>query len=324
MRFRLNSLTGRYTMFLYTLATITFLLVAPSYSDNAEWSYKGVNGPENWVNDYPMCGMQNQSPIDIVDNETVPMTLGELSFDGCSRAELTDGGYNASIYNDGHTIMVRNDGASCVISGGHLPGNFKVDHFHLHWGSDSSTGSEHKMDGQVMSAELHFVARNTDPTNENRAAGFAVFIEIGQERNEVYDTFLDYVHQAGYKDDLASLSHPIPLMELLPDNILSYYRYNGSKTSPNCFSPIIWTVFPEHVQISETQIQKLRVINTTAAGMNQAEKMVDNYRPPQPIGSRMVYRNEGGDDVSLASMSFVSVELVLGYFVLLAISVTYI
>ncbi|XP_070573645.1 carbonic anhydrase 14-like [Ptychodera flava] len=268
-----------------------------------------------------MCGKPNQSPINIVHDDTVPMKLGKLSFDGCSGTELTDGGYNASITNDGHNIQVRNVGANCIISGRGLPGSFKVDRFHLHWGSDSSKGSEHNLNGQAMSAELHFATYNTDPTGENQAAGFAVFIEIGQISNAAYDTFLDYIDQAGYKDDIAHLNHPIPLAELLPGDIESYYRYNGSKTSPNCYGPIIWTVFKEKVQITEVQIEKLRALNTSAPGVSPVERMVNNFRPTQPIGSRTVYRNEVDDDVSQASMSCVGVEVVLSCLVLLVINV---
>ncbi|XP_070572691.1 carbonic anhydrase 14-like [Ptychodera flava] len=317
------SCTTRHTMYLRTLATITFLLATPTFGDDAEWTYEeGPNGPENWADNYPLCGEPNQSPINIVHDDTVPMKFGGFSFDGCSRTELTDGGYNTSLTNDGHNIQVRNVGASCIISSDGLPGSFKVDRFHLHWGSDSSKGSEHNLNGRAMSAELHLACFNMDQSSDILGVGFSVLIEIGQENNAAYDTFLDYIDQAGYRDDIAHLNRPIPLMELLPEDRENYYRYNGSKSSPTCYGPgsIIWIVFKEKVKITETQIEKLRALNTSAPGVSPAERMVNNFRPTQPLGSRTVYRNVVDSDVSLASMSFVGVELVLGCIVVFLVT----
>ena len=43
------------------------------------------------------------------------------------------------------------------ISGGDLNSNYSLAQFHFHWGSESSLGSEHMIDGERHFAEIHLV-----------------------------------------------------------------------------------------------------------------------------------------------------------------------
>ncbi|XP_070572699.1 carbonic anhydrase-like [Ptychodera flava] len=265
------------------------------------WSYSGETGPQHWGRIIPQCASTSQSPIDIVGRDAVPVELGDLSFVGCSERELLDSGHNAKLVNDGHSIQVRHDGANCVISGGSLPGGYKVDHFHLHWGSDSSKGSEHTLDGKELSAELHIVMHSTEYENQRSAVGkvngtvIGILIEVGQTSNPAYDKFLDYHKDVLYRGDVTNLDHPVPIIDLFPTDKSSYYRYMGSVTSPPCFENVIWTVLKEPVQLSETQMEKFRILYMSEAGASPLVRMVDNYRPPQPLNSRTVYRNCGNE-----------------------------
>ncbi|XP_070573646.1 carbonic anhydrase 3-like [Ptychodera flava] len=185
---------------------ITVLFVAtPSFGAGA-WSYSGETGPEHWGSIIPQCALKDQSPVDIVDSDTVAVELGDFSFVGCSEKELLDNGHRAKIMNYGSTVLVRYDGVSCVISGGGLPGDFRVDHFHLHWGSDSSKGSEHTLDGNKFSAELHIVTHSTEYENQRSAEGgvnatavFAILTEVGPTSNPAYDKFLDHHMYVAYR-----------------------------------------------------------------------------------------------------------------------------
>ena len=41
-----------------------------------------------------------------------------------------------------------------MLIGFNLPGTWKLDHIHVHWGEDDSKGSEHYLDGKQYAAEV--------------------------------------------------------------------------------------------------------------------------------------------------------------------------
>ena len=47
-----------------------------------------------------------------------------------------------------------------------------------------------------------------------------------------------------------------PLRAFLPRNLRSFYRYDGSLTTPTCNEVVTWTVFDQAVPISEAQVQR--------------------------------------------------------------------
>merc|ERR1712007_323800 len=132
------------------------------------------------------------------------------------------------------------------LTGGAIPGQFKVWQMHAHWGSCAGHGSEHTVNGKQYDAELHIVHFNTKyGTPENAAdkpdglAVLGIFIEEGKE-------------------------HP---------------------------ESAIWTVFKEHITMSEEQVKAMRCMKITCEDEDSDSDggdMVDNYRPPCPVGGRVV------------------------------------
>jgi len=45
-------------------------------------------------------------------------------------------------------------GAGMTVTGGELPGTYKLVQIHFHWGSDDSKGSEHTVDGKAYPLEV--------------------------------------------------------------------------------------------------------------------------------------------------------------------------
>ena len=48
---------------------------------------------------------------------------------------------------------------------------------------------------------------------------------------------------------------PFPMNKLLPNDTETFYRYEGSLTTPPCSESVIWTVFRQHIEISEEQVR---------------------------------------------------------------------
>ena len=105
-----------------------------------------MSGPEEWPLLFPQsCAGENQSPIDIQTNMTVPASFEPLKIINYGDVRL------GSLLENGHTVQLRlpknKEGQPTLptpsIEGGGLPGTFLLDHIHFHWGNDDTHGSEH-------------------------------------------------------------------------------------------------------------------------------------------------------------------------------------
>jgi len=79
------------------------------------------------------------------------------------------------------------------------------------------------------------------------------------------------------------LPEEIHLDELLPEDIQSFYRYSGSLTTPTCNEVVTWTIFSNPKLMSSAQLEQFRTLKN-----DEDKPLVDNDRPVQPLGSRIV------------------------------------
>ncbi|XP_070182930.1 carbonic anhydrase 2-like, partial [Littorina saxatilis] len=129
------------------------------YVTGAEWTYTGEHGVDQWAKDFPSyCSGQSQSPIDLeasqvtYDSDLQPFTFS--NFDNTN-------GITWTLLNNGHAAQVSIGSGTMQVSGGSLGGTYQVAQFHFHWGSDSTKGSEHTVNGLAYPMELHIVCFNT-------------------------------------------------------------------------------------------------------------------------------------------------------------------
>ncbi|XP_054857521.1 carbonic anhydrase 4 [Eublepharis macularius] len=269
-----------------------------------DWCYQsqecqnpGCKAPRNWVEINEECGGTNQSPINIVTSK-VENNWNLKPFEYTNYHIRQQSNWNVT--NTGHSVQVDLDG-SAKISSGDLPGLYKAVQFHFHWGrwnnvsKEMDPGSEHSINGERYAMELHIVhiKDEYDLSEAAQKKGLAVlgfFIAIG-EKNKNYDTFISKladIPSHGNKTEMA----PLPLFSLIPEEeaLKNYYRYTGSLTTPNCNEGVVWTLFQEPIQLSSEQVQTF--VQKIYFDKTKNLPMEDNFRPVQPVGSRIVYKSD--------------------------------
>ncbi|XP_051969683.1 carbonic anhydrase 2 [Xyrauchen texanus] len=252
-----------------------------------EWGYADHNGPDKWVESYPIANGLRQSPIDIrtkgasYDSSLMPL---KLNYDPSTSLDIV---------NSGHSFQVNfdDDKDSSILTGGPISGTYRLKQFHFHWGASDDKGSEHTMDGKCYPAELHLVHWNTKYTKFQEAvdkpdglAVVGVFLEVGAENHQL-KTILGALSDIKSKGNQTSFSDFDPTV-LLPKS-LEYWTYLGSLTTPPLYESVTWIVCKNPINISSAQLEIFRSL------MFSTEKevaccMVNNYRPPQPLKDRAV------------------------------------
>ena len=223
-------------------------------SDAVEWGYDGPGGPENWgslTEEYAACAIgKQQSPVDITGY--VESDAGPLSFSYGTDAD-----------------KVRNDGKAVHFD--YAPGNtmsigqwtLTLISAHMH------SPSEHLLDGVSFAAELHMIHQDAD----GNLAVVGQFFALG-EPSPAVQAILDAAPATGETDaDGVRLNAG----DYAPRES-SYFRYDGSKTTPPCDEPVDWYVMREPKTISQEQVDGLLALSGGPSN-----------RPVQPIGDRMIF-----------------------------------
>jgi carbonic anhydrase len=122
------------------LFLISFLL---SLVSSNQWNY-GHLGPDIWSDYYPLCAGKSQSPINILTACTI-----YKNFKSFELPPSSDEKHFFTLKNNGHTVIgtINTDHkqSPILLTGGNLNGTFEFVNFHLHWGENYKSGSEHQM-----------------------------------------------------------------------------------------------------------------------------------------------------------------------------------
>uniref|UniRef100_A0A673Y4C4 protein-tyrosine-phosphatase n=1 Tax=Salmo trutta TaxID=8032 RepID=A0A673Y4C4_SALTR len=258
----------------------------------------GTYGPEEgWSAAYPECRQRNQSPINIVDQDTkVSMEYQELTLDGFE-AESSN---KTSMKNTGKTvaIMLKDD---YFVRGAGLPGRFKAEKVEFHWGqSNGSDGSEHSINGRRFPVEMQIYMYNSDDFDSLSAAmrqkriiaAMSVFFQVGLKDNPAVDPIIHGLRGVVHHEKETFLE-PFVLRDLLPSSLGSYYRYTGSLTIPPCSKVVEWIVFNRPVFLSYKQLEAFYSIFTTEQQdhVKSVEYLRSNFRPIQSLDNRDVFKS---------------------------------
>ena len=223
-----------------------------AHAEEAEvhWSYEGEGGPEHWAElGYPDALGSEQSPIDIPARTLVHDADIMFNYDS-SALNIVNNGHSIKVdYDEGSTIDVEDT-------------TYKLLQFHFH------SLSEHTIAGEHSDMEMHLVHQS----DEGEYAVVGVMMDEGTEENDEYAEMWDYLPaEKGEVETIEDVT--VNAVDLLP-GVRSYYRYDGSFTTPPCTEGVNWFLMDTPVELSTTQIDAFKEIYS------------NNYRPVQPFNDR--------------------------------------
>uniref|UniRef100_A0A8C6DZG7 Carbonic anhydrase n=1 Tax=Moschus moschiferus TaxID=68415 RepID=A0A8C6DZG7_MOSMO len=198
------------------------------------------------------------------------------------------------VWNNGYSFLVEFEDSAdkSVIEGGPLEHNYRLKQFHFHWGAIDAWGSEHTVDSKCYPAELHLVHWNAvkfenfedAALEENGLAVIGVFLKLGKHHQEL-QKLVNILPSIKHKDTLAEFGSfdPSCLMPTCPD----YWTYSGSLTTPPLSESVTWIIKKQPVEVDHDQLEQFRTLLFTSEGEKE-KRMVDNFRPLQPLMNRTV------------------------------------
>ncbi len=220
-------------------------------AEGAHWSYEGEAGPAKWgdldaANKACSIGSQ-QSPIDI--GPTVKSQLQPL--------RLAWGKTADTIVNNGHTIQLGFAEGSTLELGGTT---YKLAQVHFH------RPSEHLIGGKNFPMEAHFVHR--------AESGALAVVGVLLTEGKANATFAKIVATMPAKEGPAvKADSSINPNGLLPAK-LSYYRYEGSLTTPPCSEVVDWLLLTTPMQVAASDVASFAKLYP----MNARPAQKDNRR----------------------------------------------
>ncbi|XP_031240061.1 carbonic anhydrase 5B, mitochondrial [Mastomys coucha] len=119
---------------------------------------------------------------------------------------------------------------------------------------------------------------------ENGLAVIGVFLKLGKHHKEL-QKLVDTLPSIKHKDTLVEFGSfdPSCLMPTCPD----YWTYSGSLTTPPLSESVTWIIKKQPVEVDRDQLEQFRTLLFTSEGEKE-KRMVDNFRPLQPLMNRTV------------------------------------
>lgn len=234
----------------------TIFSAAVRAAETGHWGYTGHEGPEHWGELSPAneaCTLGKfQSPVNLQGfSKAVHPEL---------KVAYAPGGHQ--VVNNGHTIQVNYAAGSAISVAGRV---YELKQFHFH------SPSENTIEGHAYPMEAHFVHADAD----GHLAVVALLYRAGKHNAELEKA---WKHMPGSAGESHALPAQVDANALLPRN-RSYYRFDGSLTTPPCTEGVQWFVMAHADTASPEQFDQFtHTMHHT------------NNRPVQPLNSRVVTR----------------------------------
>ena len=136
------------------------------------------------------------------------------------------------------------------------------------------------MNGDWYPLEMHLVHYNSKyadigeaVSHEDGLAVIGIFFEVSSSNNVYLQPIIEAANKVKFTKQKTSLSQGISLKSFLPRNPETFYRYEGSLTTPGCNEIVTWSVIRDPATVSEAQLDILRSLWDS-----DNNKMGNNYR----------------------------------------------
>ncbi|CAF0892793.1 unnamed protein product, partial [Brachionus calyciflorus] len=240
---------------------------------NTEWNYK-ENGPDAWPFLFNGCKGEEQSPINIIINDLIHKpSLNPIIFNNYDKI------YKWNLTHNGHTIIstpLYDSSSKAFINGSDFSEKFELIQFHFHWGYNMYQGSEHLIDFLKFPLEIHFVHQSSK-TGQLAVLGFLFQPTDEKISNPLFDDISSINTTEMFQLVEYSVNSIVSISN--KENLTSYFRYDGSLTTPPCSENVIWTVFDFKPKISISHIKRAFYSNWPML----------NFREPQKTNKRNIY-----------------------------------
>ena len=216
------------------------------------WGYEDEGGPEYWAElGYSDCSGDEQSPIDVPVGTSVHSADISFNYDP-SALNIVNNGHSIQMdYDEGSSIEVENN-------------TYKLLQLHFH------SLSENTINGEFSEMEMHLVHKS----DAGEYVVIGVMMDNGSE-NSAYAPIWEHMPaEVGEVETISNVT--VDADDLLPET-KTYYRFNGSLTTPPCTEGVNWFLMDTPVELSTEQINAFKLIYS------------NNYRPVQSLNDREFY-----------------------------------
>jgi len=284
------------TMKSSTIACAIFLLaLIVRASEAAEWNYTHQHLWEGF------CSGMSQSPINIDTHHVEEWhKMGVRWKNNATKFGMV------TVKNSGHGFSVSGPNMKKLhLHGGGLDGDYVLAQFHYHWGwkGNGYKGSEHRIDGEQWSSEIHLVHHReefkdlTEALNSGKSNALAVvgvmLKQAGKPPMGHEKILMHAVKNISQVNNMKPESVMVDLMDtkimhLLPMDCTKFYRYMGSLTTPTCNEQVVWTVLEMEAMIAMDFLEVMPNVEDKFG-----EDLHYTARDEQKLNGRKVYHNLG-------------------------------
>jgi carbonic anhydrase len=220
------------------------------------WSYSGANGPEHWSDlspDFAACnGGKKESPVDLGNAHSAKLPSIHLNSRPAPLRFVNTGFFIRQNYapGNGNTLTVGDK-------------TYELQQLHFHHPAEEAINGKH------YPMVAHYVYQN----KEGQFAVLGIPIKQGRTNRLVTTLWEHLPTQPGKEVDADGIE--INAIQLIPAK-LSYYRYEGSLTTPPCTEGVTFYILDTPAELSKEQIDRY------------GQLYPDDARPIQPLNGRVV------------------------------------